>query len=433
MSGQRSTNGPAGAHSRAATRRRWLRCGLLLAIVGIGGVSMPGTGQTRSAVWPANPISTPATGTSPAVRSVPVPLSKISSEYVTTDVGCAPDLTAAGLETFFARRLGPIIGFDSPRVYPLGGDRYLWLLQDTFIDYARTATSMNTATYTNSTALLQIGACFTQIQRGAPGKAWSLEPGNGESFTHFFWPAGGSVDGNTIKIFWIEIIRDPVTGNPWDGPNVHPAGTWLATYDLASFTRLSFAPAPNPGVSPIVGFDAVDGPDGFTYLFGNSFLQNFAREGGYGNVPHSATVMTLARVPRGKLERAPEFRTATGWSSDPSNAVPISSRFDVENIMHPTFLGGRWVSVTKPEGFLGLDVIVETASVPWGPWTTAASVHATPRGDPADVVTYAPIPLPWADADGGVIVVLSQIDTGWEQHDGGDPARYRPRVFGIPI
>ncbi|MEO6123585.1 MAG: hypothetical protein ABIR32_07715 [Ilumatobacteraceae bacterium] len=436
-------------------QRRWSRVTMLVVSIAVGSVWLSGAGSDASVVWPGNPVAanaaagpsgsganalqasdtimTSATVGSSAVRSHPVPLAKISSDYVTTDVGCAASRSAGDLEKFFAARLGPIIGFDSPRVYPLGSDRYLWMLQDTFIDYTRTATTMNSATYTNSTALLQIGTCFTQIQRGEPFKAWSVEPGNGESFTHFFWPAGGSVDGNRIKIFWIEVIRDAPTGNPWDGVNVHPASTWLATYDLTSFERLSFEPAPNPGVFPIVGFDAVDGPDGYTYLFGNTFLQNFALEGGFDNKPHSATVMTLARVPRGKLEQAPEFRTATGWSGRAADAVAITSRFDAENIMHPTYINGGWVSATKPNGFLGTTVLVEAAPNPWGPWTTVASVPATPRGDPADVVTYAPIVLPWSTADGGAIVMLSQIDSAWESHNGGDPARYRPRVFLVPL
>ena len=31
-------------------------------------------------------------------------------------------------------RVGPVLGWDYQHVYPLGGDRYLWLFQDTFID-----------------------------------------------------------------------------------------------------------------------------------------------------------------------------------------------------------------------------------------------------------------------------------------------------------
>ena len=407
--------------------RTLLRRSLALAIIGttVGHTIVHETNIAQD----APPLSNRPRLTLPAQPEV---VAQLSSDYVATDAGCASDDGATGLEEFFSDRVGPIIGFDSPRVMTLDAHRNLWLLQDAFVDYPGNAGSMVGAQYTNSTALLQDGLCFTVLQRGTTDTARSFDPGVGESFDRFFWPAGGSVDGDVLRVFWIEIARDAALPDPMDGANVHPLGTWLATYDVHTLQRRRFERAPNSGVSPIYGFDVVD--DGaYSYLFGNSFAENLSLEGGYANGPHSATSMWLARVPRGRLDVKPEYRTSTGWSADPRSAVPISRRYWTENAMHPVLIDGRWVAVTKADGFLGADIVVDTAPDPWGPWTTVATAPATPRGDPADMVTYAPIPMPWLDHNGDVVVGLSQIDVAWQTHDGGDPARYRPRFFAITI
>ena len=362
----------------------------------------------------------------------PLVVARLSSDYVASDAGCASSLSAAGLERFFADRVGPVVGHDSPRIIDLGVGRYLWLLQDTFTDYSGNAASMVGSQYANSTAMVQDGSCFTVLERGTPDHAASFEPGTGDSFDRFFWPAGGSVTGDVLSLFWIEIIRDPALIDPIDGANVHPQRTWLATYDVHTLQRLTFVPAPDESVSPIYGFDVVD--DGaFSYLFGNTFAENLALEGGFASGPHSATSMWLARVPRGRLDMHPQYRTADGWSSRRADAVPISTRYWTENAMHPVHIGGRWLAVTKVDGFLGRDLVVDIAAEPWGPWTTITTAPATARGDPGDMVTYAPLPLPWLDPNGGLIVGLSQIDVAWQNHNGGDPARYRPRYLSLDL
>jgi len=358
------------------------------------------------------------------------PTSKYAPEYLEIPLGCATDSSAGALEELFSASLGPIIGHDSPRVYPLGGGRYLWLLQDTFVDYEGTAALIAEADYTHNSALIQDGSCFTMLQRGSLELARSFEPGDGENLNRFFWPAGGEVDGQTLRIFWTEIARDTIPRGAFDGVGWHPVLTWMATYDAASMKRLDFRLAPNSGVSPIYGF-GVTSEGSYSYLFGNSFQQNLALEGGYANGPHTATKMWLARVPRGRLDLVPEYRTSTGWSTDPGAAHPISSRFWIENAMIPVLIDDRWVSATKVDAYLGDQVVIDVAEEPWGPWTTVAEVSAAPRGYPAKMVTYHALLLPWLDPSGGVIVSLSQIHVDWS--DGGQPDRYRPRYFAVPI
>lgn len=356
---------------------------------------------------------------------------KLSPEYVTFDAGCASDTSAAGLAAFFAQPLGPIYGFDGPRVYPLGDGRNLWMLQDTFIDYAGGQDSFAHMNYANSSALIQDGTCFTALQRGTTTDAQSFEQGTGTiSFDHYYWPAGGMVTDGKLQMFWMEMVRDPEIGGPLDGLSLHPVKTWLATYDVASMQRLSFVPAPNPGVAPVYGYH-VASDETWTYLFANSYQQNLALEGGYSNGPHSATKMYLARVPLGRLDATQQYWNGVGFVDQPTAAVPISSRYFTENSMIPQRFGGKWISATKVDGFLGTAVSIDIADDPWGPYTTVKLLPATPRGSPDSVVTYHAFILPWLDPSGGLIVSLSQIPLALGATDA--PPRYRPNFWLISL
>ena len=120
--------------------------------------------------------------------------------------------------------------------------------------------------------------------------------------------------------------------------------------------------------------------DEHTYLFGNTFDQNLAHQGGYHACPCSATAVYLARVPRGAARRRHRSTARrTGWSADPAAAVPIVERYHAENPMQPRFLDGRWVAVTKVDGYWGDDLAIDVAAHPWGPWTTVVAAARWPR------------------------------------------------------
>ncbi len=238
-----------------------------------------------------------------------------ASGHLATDAGCAAGTSAAALDEFFRARIGPVIGHDYQHVYPLGGDRHLWLFQDTFIDHTGNATRLDQAGFAHNTALLQEGRCFTLLHRGTATAPLSFETGTGESLlSRWFWPLGGETIDGRLHVVWVEMVKtsDP---RPPDGLGWVPAQTWLATYEASTLTRLAFRPAPDAGVEPVYGF-AVSSDDAHTYLFGNTFDQNLERQGGYWACPCSATEMYVARVPRGRLDAAPEYHTAAGWSSD---------------------------------------------------------------------------------------------------------------------
>ena len=258
---------------------------------------------------PAAPPAPPAdVGSRPVPPAQPVvpppgpatayPTAISPAGYLATDVGCASGTSAAALDAFFRERVGPVLGHDYQHVYDLGGDRRLWLFQDTFIDHTGNATRLDQASFAHNTAMVQTGRCFSLLHRGTAAAPLSFEPGTGtQILSRWFWPLGGEVADGRLDVFWVEMGKtaDP---RPPDGLGWVPVRTWLATYDTATLARTSFRPAPAAGVHPIYGY-AVASDATHTYLFGNSFDQNLARQGGYRACPCSATAVYLARVPRG--------------------------------------------------------------------------------------------------------------------------------------
>jgi hypothetical protein len=351
--------------------------------------------------------------------------------YVVTDLGCARRTSPRSLRTMFVARLRPVLGLDNPHVIDLGGSRYLWLFNDTYVDYTDRATSLLDATRLNNAALLQQNGCFHLVHGGSRTDIRSFEQGTVDSDERYFWPLGGEVSGGRLRVFWAEMLstRDR-PHQPTDGLNRHPLRSWLATYDTKTLRRLSLRPAPNDGVFPQYGF-AVASDERFTYLFGNSNLLDLSLEGGFFGGPHSATKMYLARVPRGRLDREPKYRAARGWSDNPKDAVPISARFAVENGMQPRYFDGHWVAVTKVDGFAGTATIVEVAADPWGPWRLASRRTIEPRRGFEVMNNYQPIILPYRAASGDLLIVMSQNAHHWPDAV-KDFSMYRPHVYAEP-
>jgi hypothetical protein len=382
----------------------------------------------------SRPIPTPTSSTPPP--SAPEPSwadsrRETSAGYIATDVGCADSDSAEDLDEFFRERMGPVLGHDYQHVYPLGGDRHLWLFQDTFIDQPGFADELDETAFAHNAAFVQTGRCFTLYHRGTETAPTSFEPGTGEQpLSEWFWPLGGELVGDRLSVFWAEMTKDPDPG-PGDGLGWHPVRTWLATYDAASLARLEFVPAPNSGVAPIYGY-AVASDGEHTYLFGNTYDQNLARQGGWWDGPHSATTMWLARVPLGALAVQPEYRTARGWSADAADARPIASRFWAENPMQPRFLGDQWVAATKEDGFWGEELFIDVAVDPWGPWTTVSRTLGEPRGNDPLMNTYHAHLLPWLE-EGSLVVSMSQNARDMVEDAFPHPERYRLQFRRAPL
>ncbi|WP_420450924.1 hypothetical protein [Ilumatobacter sp.] len=350
---------------------------------------------------------------------------------VSTDVGCAADLSAGSLDAFFADRVGPVVGWDYQHVYPLGGGRHLWLFQDAFVDHSGTASRLDAASFAHNVALVQDGACFRLLHGGTTTRPTPFEPGTGtRTRGTWFWPMGGEVHGGRLHVFWVEMRKDAVDPRPPDGLGWHPVATHVGTYDPTTLARLDFRRATQPWVTPIWGY-AVESDETHTYLFGNTFEQNLTREGGWWSGPHSATAIYLARVPKGAIFDQPEYWTSTGWNLDERRAEPILRRHWAEFPMQPRRIDGRWVATTAVDGYWGDSFELDVANDPWGPWTTVESWPLAPRGADPKMNTYHAHPMPWRDGAGRLVVSISNNARDMLTDAYPTPSRYRPMV--IPV
>jgi hypothetical protein len=326
-----------------------------------------------------------------------------------------------------------VLGWDYQHVYPLGGDRYLWLFQDAFIDYSGLATTLNNVGFAQNAAMLQTGRCFTVFYRGSTTRPSSFEPGAGEQvLKRWWWPLGGQLVGAQIQVFWAEMVADPGPLPPGDGLAWHPVATWLGTYNVADLTRTSFVPAPNPGATPLYG-DAVASDTRYTYLFGNTYLQNLSLEGGFWGGPHSASKMWLARVPVGQLTSTPQYWTGNGWSLRADHAKPFLDRYWAENPMQPRLIDGHWVASTKVDGFWGADLAIDVAKRAQGPWTTVQTFPLAGRGGDPLLNTYNVQPLPWRATNGDLILSVSENAKNMPRDAYPHPERYRPTFIQLPF
>lgn len=349
--------------------------------------------------------------------------------HLSTDVGCAPDDSVGGLDAFLAWQVGPVLGWDYQHVYDLGGDRRLWLFQDTFIDQSGTARTLDKASFVHNAALIQEGSCFRLLHGGTAERPAPFEQGTGtRTLQTWFWPMGGEVHGGRLHVFWAQMVKDPFDPSPPDGLGWHPSTTYVATYDPVTLARLDFRPAVNSGVRPIYGY-AVASDDTHTYLFGNTFEQNLTREGGWANGPHSGTLMFLARVPKGRLFDAPEYWRPEGWDPNPAGAQPFLARHWAEFPMQPRFIGGQWVASTAVNGYWGDSLEIDVARTPWGPWTTIEARGLAPRNADPKMNTYHAHLLPRLDASGALVVSVSNNARNMLRDAWPAPYRYRPMVF----
>lgn len=384
----------------------------------------------------ARPIPPEPTGPPPTTIAPPpwaASTRTAASGHVAADVGCASDLSAEPLDWFFSSRVGPVIGWDYQHVYPLGGDRYLWLFQDVFLDHTGTVGRLDRARFVHNAALLQTGRCFTLLHGGSPATPAPFEVGDGtaRALSKWYWPMGGELSGDTLWVFWAEMVKDPYDPAPPDGLGWHPERVHLAGYDRQTLRRTYFQPAPDSSATPIYGY-AVSSDGTHTYLFGNTFEQNLVREGGFWNGPHSATAMWLARVPNGRLTDRPEYRTADGWSPNRADAVPIVNRYYTENPMQPRYLDGQWVSATAVDGYWGDALAIDMATQPWGPWTTVHHGPLSPRNGDRLMNTYHAHLLPWRDGYGSLLVTVSNNARNMQRDAWPRPDRYRPMVIYSP-
>jgi hypothetical protein len=344
-------------------------------------------------------------------------------QHVQSPEVCLDGVGPAVLDEAFGRghqrSLGVLGGFDEPIEFALPDGRQLWLLHDAFLDpelkggpYWDRVYAQNLGMIIDATdgAHTCVSTLYIADDDGIP-IAFEIGPPAPSPHSHqtsrvWYWALGGGIDSDgNLSVLWQEMIEDrshdDVRG-PQDGIVRHSLGVWLGVYDATTLDRLSFEPAPDPNPEPMYGAAVVDDPQaGFTYLFGNTLNRDLTLVGGYENGPHSATVNTLARVPLGDYHAIPQYCDGNGWVDDRNAAAAINRGGWVEWMMQPRLIDGRWLSVTKVDGWWQSGLVVQSAEQPWGPWTTV--YHRVPRR----VVRAPPWPRPqFADGRGLAAVQL---------------------------
>ncbi len=135
----------------------------------------------------------------------------------------------------------------------------------------------------------------------------------------------------------------------------------------------------------------------------------------------------------GRLDQAPDYWNGSGWVKDRDRAEPIVERYWTENPMQPRDLDGRWVAVTKENGFWGERLAVDVAGDPWGPWVTGHEAAVKGRGGDPRLNTYHAHALPWIGAGGTLVVAVSQNARNMPVDAFPFPERYRPIVMSMPF
>jgi hypothetical protein len=352
----------------------------------------------------ATPTSAPPTTAAAAITGQPV------DEI--------PDASGAPLTgNPFAESIGEWVAGDLPRVHPLPDGRQIWWLNDSFLPANGRGPVDQFVMVRNVAFVRGLDGELELLAGGAQGaRREFLEHPEPDRFRRFYWPLGGEVDGPHLKI----VVAEMECTQPHWGICFRPVSTQLATYRWDDMTLVSMEPAPNPGVRPIYGF-SVASDDEWSYLFGNGHEYNTPDDWG------GSTQTFVARVPRGKLELAPEYWDGTSWNTDPAAAVPLVQRGYADFRMSVVRWGDRWIGTAKEDEFVGRRIIVMEAPAPQGPWQDLAWIPMAPPEGVPDGVTYDAIPYP--EPVDGRLAIFYSVNSMTERVVFADPSMYRPALL----
>jgi hypothetical protein len=319
---------------------------------------------------------------------------------------------------------GGIVGADYARVQPLPDGRVLWVFQDVFV--GGDGTSLHHASFVHNAGLIQNGSCF-QVLTGDHG---SWIGGDVEyPLHHWFWPLDSVVTADGYLAQFMVEMNNPTGRGATRG--AEPVRVWIATIDMLDFSVVGLNLAPDSSDRPLYGF-SITSDDHYHYLYGNCYRQ-FADAG--WPFAHDTTCgprTFVARVPLGHPEMAPQYWNGVTWSSMRQYAEPIMTRGELANPMQVRRVGDMFVSVTKIDDWWDNTVAVDIARSPQGPWTSVTTMEVpTMCGKKCN--TYFAELLPWTDADGSLLIVIS--NNAWDMdHDAfAEPLLYRPGVLTVPV
>ena len=175
---------------------------------------------------------------------------------------------------------------------------------------------------------------------------------------------------------------------------------------------------------------SVASDDTHTYLYAHCYRQFGFDEffSGYAHDQSCSDEVTVGRVPKGRLDLAPEYWNGMWWSDTSADAVSVIPANHQQRYINPAqvmFDGEQWIAVTKAGDWWGDRVFVDVAPSPIGPWSTYHTLRIPTKC--ADCNTYFASWVPWEAADGDRIVGISH-----NRWDGLRSEVYRPTFFEVP-
>lgn len=287
--------------------------------------------------------------------------------------------SAAGYARAFEVISGGWAGGDQASTAQLPDGRVLWIFGDTLQGTWTPEGTLIGACMVHNSFILQDAGCFVPVN-GPDGREVIPDRSDGQ----WYWPQHALADGTRL---WVLALR--VAGSPSEGFAFSIRGM-----DLIEFT---IVPRGLPRLVHVHRTPATDAGD-FGVLWGTGLARDADTVYLYGTRRTDRSAwgkeLLLAKVPLEQLSEtgAWQFRTATGWSTDPNEVAvlhPANGGVSTALSAHRSTTG--WVLVTKQDDFLGTDVIALTSADPWGPFRMSRLFTARSVGDE---LTYLPLAHP---------------------------------------
>lgn len=305
-------------------------------------------------------------------------------------------------------------GADGCYTVKLPDGRLVWSFQDSFFGnvsadrnrggdnaFARNAGNLQLDTSLQSFIQLNPGA-------GNQSQTWIKYAGAADD-QDWYWPGASQVHGSQLQMMLSHVTK---TGSgTWDFSSV---STDIAIFDLPSMQLNHIVQ--NKDVLANYSAGALDAPDGYTYMYAteNGFLTAY---------------MYVARVAGHDLTGQWEYYTGTDWSTTPTK-YNVCSDITQPNVF---YRNGKYYLVSQQTIF-GLDIYIQEALSPVGPWTNKRTLYHIPDKYSVDFISYNAFVHHALSRTGELVISynINPSDFATNFNKPGSADRYRPyfvRVF----
>ena len=360
--------------------------------------------------------------------TIAAPVDHIAAGEVAAPDRACSDRTASDLDQLFQGQVGRVVGADYVRSFVLPNGNTLLLMQDVFLASPRTTrtiTSLGKAAFVhNAGVLIDAHGC---VVRTLTGPRSYIGNSKTRTLSRWFWAMGGGMGADGNLHLTVAEMRNPNRTGAALG--ALPVATWHATIDPESLVVTSFAPAADASAA-LYGW-AVASDSHYSYLYSHCYRQFIPGEP-FGHDLSCTSTVNVARVPLGRFDSPPEYWSGNDWTTDPVAATPLA--FGGHRTVNPVSIqnfDGTFVSVSKEGDWWGTTIFVDTAPTAVGPWTTVATIAAAAKCEACN--TYFASLMPWRQADGSLVVALS--NNAWDMRRVAypNPWIYRPSFIEVVL